>query len=90
MLSVKQRGIKYNFWVFGMIRAGIEPSVDRTIGEYYANDPVWELGSEESTLRFCYSYIFSEPEILLTYFERLAHWLLDKHEMFLKNAVEAH
>ena len=25
MLSVKQRGIKYHFWVFGMTRPGIEP-----------------------------------------------------------------
>ena len=25
MLSVKQGGIKYHFWVFGMTRAGIEP-----------------------------------------------------------------
>ena len=25
MLSVKQGGIKYYFWVFGMTRPGIEP-----------------------------------------------------------------
>ena len=25
MLSVKQRGIKYHFWVFGITRTGIEP-----------------------------------------------------------------
>ena len=25
MLSVKQGGIKYDFWVFGMIQPGIEP-----------------------------------------------------------------
>ena len=25
MLSVKQGGIKYHFWVFGMTRPGIEP-----------------------------------------------------------------
>ena len=25
MLSVKQGGIKYNFWVFGMTQHGIEP-----------------------------------------------------------------
>ena len=25
MLSVKQGGIKYHFWVFGMIQPGIEP-----------------------------------------------------------------
>ena len=25
MLSVKQAGIKYHFWVFGMTRPGIEP-----------------------------------------------------------------
>ena len=25
MLSVKQGGIKYHFWVFGMTRRGIEP-----------------------------------------------------------------
>ena len=31
MLSVKQGGIKYHFWVFGMTRPGIE---HRTIGEH--------------------------------------------------------
>ena len=30
MLSIKEGGIKYHFWVFGMIRPEIEP---QTIGE---------------------------------------------------------
>ena len=32
MLSIKQGGIKYHFWVFGMTRPGIENPVFRTIG----------------------------------------------------------
>ena len=33
MLSVKQEGIKYHFWVFGMTRPGIEPGL-RAIGKH--------------------------------------------------------
>ena len=31
MLSVKQGGIKYHFWVFGMIRLGIKPRSRRPL-----------------------------------------------------------
>ena len=31
MLSVKQGGIKYHFWVFGMTRLGIEPRFPRPL-----------------------------------------------------------
>ena len=31
MLSVKQGGIKYDFWVFGMIQPGIEPQSSRPL-----------------------------------------------------------
>ena len=34
MLSVKQGGIKYHFWVFGMIRSGIEPWSPKAIVEH--------------------------------------------------------
>ena len=34
MLCVKQGGIKYHFWVFGMTRLGIESQVSQAIGEY--------------------------------------------------------
>ena len=34
MLSVKQGGINYHFWVFGLTRPGIEPQVSRAIGEH--------------------------------------------------------
>ena len=37
MLSVKQDGIKYHFWVFGMTWPGIEHPVFRAIGEHSAN-----------------------------------------------------
>ena len=33
MLIVKQGGIKYHFWVFGMTRPGLNP-VSRVIGEH--------------------------------------------------------
>ena len=34
MLSVKQKGIVYYFWVFDMIRPGSEHLVSRAIGEH--------------------------------------------------------
>ena len=34
MLSFKQGGIKYHFWVFGMSQPGIEPPVSWAIGEH--------------------------------------------------------
>ena len=34
MLSVKQGGIKYHFWVFGITPPGIEPLLIRPIAHY--------------------------------------------------------
>ena len=34
MLSVKQGGIKYHFWVFCITRPEIEPPVSQAIGEH--------------------------------------------------------
>ena len=34
MLTVKQRGIKYNFYVFGMSQPGIEPRSSGPVGEH--------------------------------------------------------
>ena len=34
MLSVKQGGKKYNFWVFGMTRAGVKPLISKAIREH--------------------------------------------------------
>ena len=42
MLSVKQGGIKYHFWVFGMSRPGDWTLISRNIGEHsthLANEP---------------------------------------------------
>ena len=37
MLSVKQGGIKYHFWVFGMTQPGIEPWSPRPLaGDWYS------------------------------------------------------
>ena len=47
MLSVKQEGIKYHFWVFGMTQPGTEP---------------WSPGPLVSTPNFMSVYIYSHPQ----------------------------
>ena len=59
MLSVKQGGIKYHFWVFGMIRPGMEPQFSRPLANTLLIRPMarfllkhiaWTLQSENFKL----------------------------------------
>ena len=61
MLSVKQGGIKYQFWVCGMTRPGTEPQSLLAIGEHsnYENN--------EHSFFICYKTVMKEENITLGY-----------------------
>ena len=73
MLSAKQEGIKYNFWVFGMTRPGIELrfpgplASNLTIIRLYVNLRIWKKYSEDA---FIYIYIYIICHCLGIFFVR--------------------
>ena len=60
MLSVKQRGIKYYFWVFGMTRPGIELLYPGPL----ANTLLIKLMAQTSVEHDIFSKLSSPAEIL--------------------------
>ena len=67
MLSVKQRGIKYHFWDFGMIQTEIEPW---SIGKHSTD---WETGKPMLLKKSDISLLLSERMTFIILFWKLHH-----------------
>ena len=76
MLSVKQRGIKYHFWVFGMTRPGTEPRSPGPLANTLTARPMSSFQNTRVNKKFCNISVCGKNSMLRQGQVGLKPWIL--------------